>query len=251
MNNPHTEIIQTLRANRDELLAREGGYSEEDTKRMLIAPILDYLGYPDSYRRSELHVKSNQPDEVIWDSPVSLSGNRPGQIILEAKQLGTNFDIGPSRTETPARQLRRYLQGHSASGPNTYGVLTDGNHYRISQRTGHHIDVRHIGDWNILDEQTSLDGADSITELFNLLSHATLSGAPQPEQKTTSAIRKLTDAIADGHSPNQILDLMTRDHEQKPKITDETILTGKRWMPSSTLYKDRNGMEISEPVQAA
>jgi hypothetical protein len=239
MQNQHTSIIESLRTSRNELMAREG-YSEEDTKRLLIAPLLEYLGYPDSYRRSELHVKSNKPDEVIWDTPVSLSGNRSCQIILEAKPLGTDFDTGPSRTETPARQLRRYLQGHSASGPNTYGVLTDGNHYRVSQRTGHGVDVRHIGDWYILDEQSSFDGTDPLTELFDLLCHDSLSKTPQPELGRASAVRRLTDAIADGRSLDAILDLITRERELRPGIANEITLAGK------TQDAERNDWEAHE-----
>ena len=236
MQREHTSIMQALRVNRNELIAREG-YSEEDTKRLLIAPMLNYLGYPDDFRRSELHVRSNKPDEVIWDKPVSLSGNSPCQIILEAKPLGTDFDTGSSRTETPARQLKRYLQGHSASGPNTYGVLTDGNHYRISQRTGHGVDVRHIGDWEVLDEQSLFEGADNISELFDILCHASISQTSQPELKKTSAVRGLTDAIADGLSPNAILDIITRERQTRPSISDVIQLTGK------TLDAERNDWE--------
>ena len=135
MNNPHAEILRTLRGHRNEMLAWDG-YSEEDTKRLLISPLLNHLGFLDTYRRSELEDNNNKPDEVIWDTPVSLFGGRPARIVLEAKPLGTDFDRGPSRSETPARQLKRYLQGHSASGGDTYGVLTDGNRYRVTQRSG-------------------------------------------------------------------------------------------------------------------
>ena len=226
MNNRHAEIIESLRRNRAELLAREG-FSEEDTKRLLIAPFLVHLGYPETYRRSEYHVNSNQPDEVIWDDAASAASNRPARIILEAKPLGTGFDAGASRTETPARQLRRYLQGHQASGPSTYGVLTDGNRYRVSQRTGNGIDVKHVGEWNILDGPGLLADSEPIADLFDLLSWRSIADVPIPERKPDSPARALTDAIAEGHSPSRILNLLTRDTDLKPEITSEIKLDGR------------------------
>ena len=226
MNNPHAEIIESLRLNRAELLAREG-FSEEDTKRLLIAPFLAHLGYPETYRRSEYHVNSNQPDEVIWDGAASAASNRPARIILEAKPLGTGFDTGASRTETPSRQLRRYLQGHQASGADTYGVLTDGNRYRVSQRTGNGIDVKHVGEWNILDGPDLLADSEPIADLFNLLSWHSVADVRLPDKKPDSPARALTDAIAEAQSPSRILNLLTRDADLKPEITTEIALAGR------------------------
>ena len=233
LNNPHAEILKTLRVNRDEMLAWDG-YSEEDTKRLLISPLLNHLGYPDTYRRSEMEDNNNKPDEVIWDRHVSLSGGQPARIILEAKPLGTEFDHGPSRSETPARQLKRYLQGHSTSGGDTYGVLTDGNRYRVSQRTGHLADIRHIGEWNILDEQASFIETDPITRLFDTISLDVLVNTPRPVeqisqqyQRQAEAARRLTDLIADGGNALQILDVLTPQRERNPEITTQLELTGR------------------------
>ena len=219
-SNPHDTISRILQANRAELLAR-GGYSEDDTIRLLITPFLEHLGHAAAHRRSEHEANRNRPDEVIWDGPVSLFGNRPSRIILEAKPLGTNFDRGASRTETPARQIRRYLQNHVSSGADTYGVLTDGVRYRVSQRTGHLNDVKHVGEWNILDDQ------DAIAEVVNLLRHGSIPAAPQPVAATGSEARTLADAIASGRSPGRILDLLTGEQERKPEIRTELTLTGR------------------------
>ena len=216
----HDAIRQTLRASRAELEAR-GGYSEDDTIRLLVVPFLEYLGHAAAHRRAEHEVNRNRPDEIIYDGPASLYGDRPSRIILEAKPLGAPFDRGPSRTETPARQIRRYLQNHPSSGPATYGVLTDGVRYRVSQRTGHLNDVRHIGEWNVLDDP------DAIAELTDLLRHGRPADTAPARPAVNRTARTLAEAIAGGQSPQQILDLLTRDRERKPAIGAELALTGR------------------------
>ncbi len=227
--NRQDAILQTLRENRAELLAREG-YSEDDTIRLLITPFLEYLGHRAAHRRSEHEVNRNRPDEIIYDRPASRAGELPCRIILEAKPLGTAFDRGPSRTETPARQARRYLRDHPASGPNTYGVLTDGNRYRISRRTGHGEDIRHVGEWNILDGPT-LDGQDPIAEVMRLIHLDAVNAALEPDQSTghrrLSNARTLAASIAGGFNPTQILAALTPSAEQKPTIGAELTLTGR------------------------
>ena len=111
--------------------------NEAATRSVLITPILETLGYAPTYRLPEYHEQGNAPDETCYLRPVD---NRPGEaaIILEAKQYGTAFDASISgvRADSPDRQIRRYLQQHISSGPNTIGVLTDGVKWRIYQRTG-------------------------------------------------------------------------------------------------------------------
>ena len=221
----HEEIVETLTANRAELLARDG-ISEDDVRAVLISPFLEYLGYPAAYRSSEQQHKSNRPDEIAWVGAVSLYGNRPSRIILEAKPLGTDFDRGAGRAETPARQLRRYLRDHNTSGPDTLGVLTDGVRYRISQRTGHLEDVKHIGEWNILDGPT-LEGLSPVAEVFDLLHRTDIAAIPQAQPEATPKARELARAIADGKEPWQLLNLLTRGREQQPDLRTELTLTGK------------------------
>ncbi len=243
--NPHDTIRRTLRANRAELLAR-GVWSEDDTIRLLITPFLEHLGHAAAHRRSEHQVNRNRPDEIIWDGPVSIFGNRPSRIILEAKPLDTNFDRGPSRTETPARQIRRYLRNHASSGPDTYGVLTDGVRYRISQRTGHLNDVKHVGEWNILDGQTA------IAEVVNILRHGNIPETPEPVPATSKTARTLAEAIANGKSPNQILDLLTGAQDQEPEIDTVLALAGRALDAKQTDWENYawcygNGFQTDQP----
>ena len=111
--------------------------NEAVTRSTLIAPTLETLGYSPFYRIPEYHEQGNAPDETCYLRPVD---DRPGEaaIILEAKPYGTPFDASASgvRADSPDRQIRRYLQQHIASGPNTIGVLTDGVRWRIYRRAG-------------------------------------------------------------------------------------------------------------------
>ena len=111
--------------------------NEATTRSVLISPILETLGYWPTYRLPEYHEQGNAPDETCYLHPVD-SRHGDAAIILEAKSWGTPFDSAPmglARADSPDRQIRRYLQQHVASGPNTIGVLTDGVRWRIYQRT--------------------------------------------------------------------------------------------------------------------
>ena len=112
--------------------------NEATTLDLLIKPTLEALGYPPEYRIPEHGEQRNRLDDSCYLKPVTDS---PGYaaLIVEAKQLGVNFDHHPpgqGRADSPDRQIKRYLERHSASGPNTLGVLTDGAKWRIYRRAG-------------------------------------------------------------------------------------------------------------------
>ncbi len=112
--------------------------NEAATLDLLIKPTLEALGYPPTHRIPEHGQQRNRLDDSCYLSPVT---ERPGYaaIIVEAKQLNADFDRqtpGQGRGNSPDRQIKRYLERHAASGPNTLGVLTDGVRWRIYRRTG-------------------------------------------------------------------------------------------------------------------
>ena len=202
------ELRDNLRAARDELHLRDS-VSEEDTRANLISPLLDGLGYDSLRRRSEFNDRGNTPDEVIYVEPPGMSPSRYCQIILEAKALATDLDRGPSRTETPERQLKRYLRNHQASGPNTFGILTDGEKYRVFQRNGQTTDISYRGEYNILEPTPRLDteASDPIDELFEMLHRQVLSSQVHRRHERYRAARLLCNLIADpASSSRRILD---------------------------------------------
>ena len=229
---PHDEILRTLRANRDELLRRPA-ISEDDTRALLIEPFLEYLGHAASHRRSEHEFRGHRPDEVIYRDPVSLSPDRFASIVLEAKSLGTVFDrqTGAGRANTPARQISRYLRHHEASGPGTFGVLTDGDRYRLLRRTPHGADVETIGEWRILDDAPVGDDAPAgephPIETLAAHIHRDALGIPPAIVARDRPGAALADAIAAGHGPDSLLELLTVASGRTRPITEELTITGR------------------------
>ena len=216
------ELRERLREGRAEL-GRRGAFTEEDTRSILISPFLDSLGYDALHRMSELQDRGNTPDEVAYARPPGRSSQRHARLILEAKPLGTNFDGGPSRSETPERQLKRYLQNHIASGPNTFGLLTDGERYRVFQRTGHLTDVRYFGEFNVLDD-TPEDEVDAIDQLQSLLGRDALASLGETRPESIRAARSLVSVIADpGVSSDWLLNQLVTSAETCQSIASGSL----------------------------
>ena len=218
-----TELRDRLREGRAEL-RRRVVFSEGETRSLLISPFLDSLGYDALHRRPELHDAGNTPDEVAYARPPGQSSQRHARVIVEAKSLGTDFDSGPSRSETPERQLKRYLQNHIAAGPNTFGLLTDGERYRVFQRTGHLTDVRYFGEFNVLDD-TPEGEVDVIDQLQSLLGRDALASLSETKPESIRAARGLVSVIADpGVSSDWLLNQLVASSETCQSISAESLV---------------------------
>ena len=114
---------------------RGGILNEAGTIELLILPALTELGYPAARRIPQHGRARNVIDESCFLREVGSSAGQ-AVLIVEAKQYGTDFDSGLGRSESPDRQLQRYLRQHDASGPNTFGALTDGVRWRVYRRSG-------------------------------------------------------------------------------------------------------------------
>ena len=115
-------------------LGAPDGVTEADTRQRLIDPVVAWLGYDERRVRLESHAAGNRPDYLLYAGPLTEGG--PAQAVVEAKQLGADFDrvTAADRTESPDRQARRYLRDHAESGPGTAGALTDGLRWRIYRK---------------------------------------------------------------------------------------------------------------------
>ena len=236
---PHDEIRNALSVGRSELLARVG-FSETDTREILIAPFLEYLGFPASHRRSEYQDDNNRPDEVIYDRTVSsVPSGGYCQIIMEAKPLNTDFDKGSERDEIPDKQIQRYLQNHAASGSGSYGVLTDGVKYRVYRKVGSQFtDINYVGDYNAL-EASLLDQSDPVHALVVMLHRDAVSVEDRSDREpsTLKPARTLVRAIANGKSPTEILGFLVRDRKLMPVINDELNLSGRALFASQNYWE--------------
>ena len=135
-DNTADAITALLRAGLRHIQGRGDAISETATLDLLIKPTLEALGYPATYRFPEYGWLGNRLDESCFLQEVDA---KPGQaaIIVEAKQYGVDFDKVPAgqvSANSPDQQIQRYLRQHKASGPNTFGVLTDGARWRLYRR---------------------------------------------------------------------------------------------------------------------
>ena len=182
--------------------------NEADIRSLVIDRVLAEVGYPSYYRRAEHGVGRNRPDELCYTAEPS---DRTGQaaVILEAKPYGTDFDkpVGGKRSNSPDRQIQRYLRQHPASGPNTIGVLTDGARWRIYERTGSAaFDIRFLTEYDLsmvadaAPASERLDGEDSasLRELVDCICRECViarHGAPRTGRTRTPALAERLFAI--------------------------------------------------------
>ena len=239
----HARLTEQFRIGMRHVRGMGNLLNEAITRSVLIAPTLETLGYSPVYRIPEYHEQGNAPDETCYLRPVDAS---PGEaaIILEAKQFGTPFDTAASgaRADSPDRQIRRYLQQHTASGPNTIGVLTDGARWRIYRRAG---DAK-SSDIEFLDEYDfqTLDraGQPALTEPVysveeKLADLVELLARDQIEYRTVRRrlpTRNLADilfeAVTANPQPENILKhlLDEQDTEPQTNLNEDVTLQGKR-----------------------
>lgn len=131
-------IAAQLRDGLRHIQGRGKEISETATLDLLIKPTLEALGYPATYRYPEYGSGGNRLDESCFLQEVDANPGRAA-IIVEAKEFGTDFDkvpAGQASANSPDQQIQRYLKQHKASGPHTFGVLTDGAKWRLYRRAG-------------------------------------------------------------------------------------------------------------------
>ena len=230
--------------------------NEDITKHSLIWPVLTALGYTTDYRIPEYGNHGNRPDDLCYLEPICAN---PGHaaIIIEAKEYGTDFDKRPpgrTRSESPDRQIQRYVKNHSASGLNTIGLLTDGIKWRIYHRNGSasQPDARFIIDYDFIvlanPEQPALPEIEhlireQLAEFVGRLSRENLTyGAsyqPALTQLKNHADR-LFNTLADNPQPDVVLQYLLG--EQQPVIqsnlTVDTTLSGIRKDAHNEDWKD-------------
>ncbi len=192
---------------------------EADARLLMVEPALTALGYPGQFRRPELRARANKPDEICYASE-RLGDSGYAALIVEAKPYGTDFDLAPSgiRSESPDRQIQRYLRQHPASGPNTIGVLSDGVRWRLYERAGNpaSFDVRFLREYDFKSIATAdaespfPEGADDLRELADYLCRECvierIRGAPLVRRPRLDLAERLLEAFAEGlPAPDAVL----------------------------------------------
>ena len=200
------ETARTLFANRRNLVGL-GDYSEEDTVAHLIDPALAFLGYPVTHQRRELQSGDNRPDIVLYDAPTMWAGNRPSAVILEAKPFG--YDLsgrGVPVSRKPQNQIRRYLNADHPGGPGTYGILTDGDVWRVIRRGAPNESLALVHEWRLLQdtEETCAAALDAIKRALAAPPVPAVAVPSRRRPKNQDA-REICAAVARGDSARNLL----------------------------------------------
>ena len=200
------ETARTLFANRRNLVGL-GDYSEEDTVSHLIDPALAFLGYPVTHQRRELQSGDNRPDIVLYDAPAALAGSRPSAVILEAKPLKHDLSgRGVPVSRKPQNQIRRYLSADHPGGPGTYGVLTDGDVWRVLRRGQPNEGLALVAEWQLL-QDTEETCAARLDEIKRALAAPPVPAVSVPSRRRpkNQDAREICAAVARGDSAQSAL----------------------------------------------
>jgi hypothetical protein len=221
-------VINALREGYRSVDKRGHIINEAETRMLLISPILEVLGFPPTHRRPEDGNRGNRPDEICYDREVEPNLG-PAAVILEAKALGSPFDLtersGP-RTSSPDRQIQRYLRQHVASGPSTIGVLTDGLRWRLYELSGANADVAFLEEYDFAPVARqfwrSLDSFDaSEIRQFEAFIESTTRCFTKPEPPVLVAeadpVIDLFNVVANSAPPGEILRHLVLGDEIEPR----------------------------------
>lgn len=261
--NTAAAIAGLLREGLRHIQGREAAMSETATLDLLIKPTLAALGYPPTYRYPEYGSGGNRLDESCFLQEVD---NNPGRaaIIVEAKEYGTDFDkvpAGQPSANSPDQQIQRYLKQHKASGPNTFGVLTDGAKWRLYRRAGGrpnakdaatNPDIEFLAEYNFaplaqaepaLAADWAADSLAQLAELVNRLLRGNIAygvtdlfAAAPPDNRADN----LFAALAQGGNPAAILRQLLAEPDAVPqsRAAAGLVLTGVAKHAHDTAWGD-------------
>ena len=110
-----------------------GDRSERDVEAMIVEPVLiNALNYSADYIHRNHHRKAKIPDFICRRSDGELD------LIVEVKNLDVDLDLRPSRsdpaTRIPKIQLEEYLRKRPDSKHGVFGLLTNGEEWRVCRR---------------------------------------------------------------------------------------------------------------------
>ena len=204
--------------------------NEAETRKLLIEPALEGVGYSPLHLRHEQGAGGNRPDAMAYCDSGAAGAVAQASVIVEMKALNTDLDgAGQPRLARPTRQIRRYLKDHPASGPGTRGAVTDGNQWRVYERCGDDVrpDVRYVGQYRLFDDGGEASGLGELAGLIGRRAMEThLSGAKRGRRNTREMIAAVavTELVRDNAEPGEILSALY-DGEVQP--LDLGLVTGK------------------------
>ena len=125
-----------------ETLADTPDANEATTEQELIRPVLEALGWHDYLPQQGSQRNEDVPDLLLFPGFAAKqaalragSGHalRHAAALVESKRFGRELDAWDGQSETPARQIRRYLTTADIETDGTlrWGILTNGRIWRL------------------------------------------------------------------------------------------------------------------------
>ena len=123
-------------------LAETPGANEATTEQELIRPLLEALGWHDYLPQQGSQRNEDVPDLLLFQNSAakqeamragSSHALRHATALVESKRMGRELDSWDGHSETPARQIRRYLTTADieTDGALRWGILTNGRIWRL------------------------------------------------------------------------------------------------------------------------
>ena len=199
--------------------------NEEDVKAEIVEPVLrDMLGYSSQDIRREHQLKSKRLDFLCRRPDGKLD------VIVEAKALGVNLDLRPSRSDSATRipkiQLEEYLRKRPDSEHGVFGLLTNGEEWRVCRRIENDIV------W--LSSAIAPTRIELRRALNPLLSRAML---PEESSKHSTALgQKILGCITDSTDHHCLLKRIAGEESYIEQHTE--LLSSIRTEPTSTSNDD-------------
>ena len=154
-----------------------------------------------------------------------MRSGQPATAIIEVKTLGADLNgSGRARLDRPKEQIVRYTTGCSFSGVNTLGMLTDGNVWHLVRQVEGRNRPLTVGEFHLLDGPVHAAAA-GLDEIRRLVDEA--AGAPSRPAVEAGSARELTEAVAEGRSPRELLGLLAAPRECRTDLGAWVSLGGK------------------------
>ena len=123
-------------------LAKTPDANEATTEQELIRPVLEALGWRDYLPQQGGRRNEDVPDLLLFADPAakqaamqagSSEALRHAVAVVESKRFDRSLDAWDGSSETPARQMRRYLTTADieTDGALRWGILTNGRIWRL------------------------------------------------------------------------------------------------------------------------
>ena len=140
--------------------------------------------------------------------------------------------------DRPKSQLNRYLNGYPRSAAGTYGVLTNGDTWRVVQRREGETNPRLLKEWRLLynSEEEAVHGLEEIRQIISRSSTPSLS---QAGARANSKAREICNALTQCAQPEEILRLLTGSIDYRTELEGQVQLLGKAQEQEESYWKKK------------